>query len=75
MVTGQFRPLDKQDNSDHPTKILPTQTPPDSEKNCVIMSLIVESLLELKFDPTSQVKMTQFFLSVHREKSHIDLKS
>ena len=46
-------------------------------KNLVILTWKGESLAELKFDQTFQVKLTQFFLSVHREKklSHFDLKS
>ena len=46
------------------------------EKNWVILTFNVESLAELKFNPTFYVKMTQFFLSALREKmSHFDLQS
>ena len=49
----------------------------NERKNWLILTLKVESLAELKFDKTFYVKMTQFLLSVHREKklSHFDPKS
>ena len=46
-------------------------------KNWVILILKVESLAELKFDSTFQVKMTQFICQCNDWKkwSHFDLKS
>ena len=49
----------------------------NERNNWVLLTLKVESLVELKFDPTFKAKMTQFFSQCtdRKKMSHFDLKS